>query len=331
MGLLNVLSNIVFCRSNWKQHGLDLACRPVQSGEVDAAIVASSNIYMSPDHVVDTGSVRKALSPTGLCHTFDVDTDSYIKAKAVSCIICHGTGMPADDATEVMGVGSVFAASRKPDQPLLIGSVKSNIGHSASAAGNSGLIKAILAMEKGVVPGTPPFIKPNPQTKHRQRSFFVSSYAAANEIKNFFVDKKPTPQRPQLLVVTADDANSLKNNIQALSNHLANSRVKFDLPDLAYTLSERRSSGAIKAAVYRGQAPVQRKDEAEADVGILAVDLGAEAVSQYMEKYAGDCWISCFKSHVSVTISGRMSALEGLAADLEAAGHVTKLEQADLA
>lgn len=62
------------------------------------------------------------------------------------------------------GVGSVFAATRSLDNPLLVGSIKSNIGHSEPAAGNSGLIKAILSMEKGLIPGTPLFIKPNPKS-----------------------------------------------------------------------------------------------------------------------------------------------------------------------
>lgn len=48
--------------------------------------------------------------------------------------------------------------------PLLQTQIKSNIGHSEPAAGNSGLIKVIMAMEEGVIPGTPTFIKPNPKS-----------------------------------------------------------------------------------------------------------------------------------------------------------------------
>ncbi|PQE21177.1 Lovastatin diketide synthase protein [Rutstroemia sp. NJR-2017a BBW] len=67
--------------------GLDLACRSLQSGEVDAAIVATSNFYLNPDHVMDAGNVGQAHSPTALCHTFDADADGYVKAEAVSCVI----------------------------------------------------------------------------------------------------------------------------------------------------------------------------------------------------------------------------------------------------
>ena len=67
--------------------GLDLACRSLQSGEVDAAIIAASSLYLSPDHVMDAGNVGQAHSPSALCHTFDVDADGYVKAESVNCII----------------------------------------------------------------------------------------------------------------------------------------------------------------------------------------------------------------------------------------------------
>lgn len=76
---------------------------------------------------------------------------------------CHGTGTPTGDPIEVAGLASVFAPTRLADKPLIIGSIKSNIGHSESAAGLSGLIKTVLAVESGVIPGTPTFIKPSPR------------------------------------------------------------------------------------------------------------------------------------------------------------------------
>lgn len=66
---------------------LDLACRSIQSGEASMAIVATSNFYLNPDHVMDIGNVGQAHSPTALCHTFDMDADGYVKAEAVSCVI----------------------------------------------------------------------------------------------------------------------------------------------------------------------------------------------------------------------------------------------------
>lgn len=77
----------------------------------------------------------------------------------------HGTATQAGDAAESEGAASVFSATRSPDSPLIIGSVKSNVGHSEPAAGLTGLMKAVLAIEKGAIPGNPTFINPSPKSK----------------------------------------------------------------------------------------------------------------------------------------------------------------------
>lgn len=64
-----------------------MAARALHNGEANAAIVATSNLYLSPEHVQDAGSLGQAHSPTGLCHTFDVSADGYIKSEAVSGVI----------------------------------------------------------------------------------------------------------------------------------------------------------------------------------------------------------------------------------------------------
>ncbi|RWA06745.1 hypothetical protein EKO27_g8349 [Xylaria grammica] len=313
--------------------GLDLACRAIQSGDVNTAIVATSNLYLNPEHAMDIGNVGQAHSPSGLCHVFDMDADGYVKAEAVSCVIvkrlsdairdrngrtggiaspnseaqanairtayanagitnlnetayleCHGTGTQAGDPTELEGVGKVFSESRRAETPLLIGSLKSNIGHSEPAAGNSGLIKVIMSIEKGVIPGTPLFIKPNPkidfhglkvkafrtaipwtddgfpvrrasinsfgyggsnahaiieEPRSELRGFFTSSYKSDYD-EDFFNDDDVS-LRPYVLVVSANDTYSLKKNVQALCTHLSNPRVRVNVENLAYTLSERRT------------------------------------------------------------------------------------------
>ncbi|CAO2655083.1 Nn.00g118160.m01.CDS01 [Neocucurbitaria sp. VM-36] len=558
--------------------GLDVACRYLYTGEINAAIIATSNLYLNPEHVMDLGSVGNAHSPTALCHTFDISADGYVKAEAVSAVIvkrlsdairdgdpiravvrgsatnsdgrtpgiaspsaeaqavairaayanagidnlnetayleCHGTGTQAGDPTEVSGAGSVFAPTRPADNPLIIGSIKSNIGHSEPSAGLSGLLKAVLAIEKGIIPGNPTFNNPNPkidfsryrvkaskasviwpeasirrasvnsfgyggsnvhvvveQAPTSSRAHHISSYASSTE--DLLLEYEDTP-RPYTLVLSANDAVSLRANIKAICGHLINPRVKVDLADLAYTLSERRtrlwhrafittrhteldenafvvgkkstqaprmrvgfiftgqgaqwprmgkdmldffpwtrtilqeldevlqslpdppewsliseladvrtpehlrqpefsqplvtalqlcivavlhtwgiqpvsvvghSSGeiaaaytaglvdrasAIKAAFYRGRAAVNRKNELGSDLGMLAVGLGVDAVSPFLEKFVDQAWIACFNSPNSITISGKRSVLEVLAADIKAAGHFARLLQVDLA
>ncbi|RCI09139.1 hypothetical protein L249_1549 [Ophiocordyceps polyrhachis-furcata BCC 54312] len=111
----------------------------------------------------------------------DVTRAAYANAgiddlSATGYIEMHGTGTRAGDPEEVKGVASVFAPSRPHDAPLVIGSIKSNVGHSEPAAGISGLIKAILAIEKGRIPGNPTFVDPNPEIDFNASRVRASRY-----------------------------------------------------------------------------------------------------------------------------------------------------------
>ena len=81
---------------------------------------------------------------------------------AVQYIEAHGTGTPLGDPIEAHALGSVFASERSGDQPLLIGSVKTNVGHLEGAAGIAGLIKLILSIQHRLIPPSLNFETPNP-------------------------------------------------------------------------------------------------------------------------------------------------------------------------
>ncbi|KAF2964211.1 hypothetical protein GQX73_g9381 [Xylaria multiplex] len=90
---------------------------------------------------------------------------------------CHGTGTIAGDPVEIEGVATIFAHSRQRDQPLAIGSVKGNVGHSEAASGLTSVIKVVLAIENGKIPGTATFLDPNPRIdfEHsRVKAFYES-------------------------------------------------------------------------------------------------------------------------------------------------------------
>jgi len=72
----------------------------------------------------------------------------------------HGTGTPAGDPIEAAAVGHSLGQSRR--DPLPIGSVKTNIGHLEPASGMAGLLKAVLALDRGIVPATLHCETPNP-------------------------------------------------------------------------------------------------------------------------------------------------------------------------
>jgi len=74
----------------------------------------------------------------------------------------HGTGTPVGDPIEARAIAAVLADGRGPNERLLIGSVKTNIGHLESASGMAGLIKAVLVLEQRAIPPNLHFTTPNP-------------------------------------------------------------------------------------------------------------------------------------------------------------------------
>ncbi|KAL3484692.1 hypothetical protein BJX62DRAFT_243695 [Aspergillus germanicus] len=73
--------------------------------------------------------------------------------RAVAYVEAHGTGTQAGDAAEVTSIKAVFASgARSREHPLFLGSIKANLGHSESTSGLAGVIKTVLALEKGVIP-----------------------------------------------------------------------------------------------------------------------------------------------------------------------------------
>jgi acyl transferase domain-containing protein/acyl carrier protein len=90
---------------------------------------------------------------------------SRVEPSEVDYIECHGTGTVLGDPVEVNAIGAVFGEARPATRPVLLGSVKSNIGHTEAAAGVAGLIKTVLALEHEEVPANLHFVTPNPHVQ----------------------------------------------------------------------------------------------------------------------------------------------------------------------
>lgn len=83
-------------------------------------------------------------------------TTAYVRAglapARIDHVEAHGTGTPLGDPIEAGALGAVLGTGRDPDQPLLLGSVKGNLGHLESAAGIAGLVKTVLALHHDLIP-----------------------------------------------------------------------------------------------------------------------------------------------------------------------------------
>ncbi|QPG96188.1 t1pks [Epichloe festucae Fl1] len=103
-----------------------------------------------PSKEAQVANIRSVYRNAGL----DFDQTAYVE--------CHGTGTQAGDWRELKAISETLAADRSPQKPVLVGSVKPNIGHLEGAAGVAGMIKGVLVLEKGKIPPNINFESGNP-------------------------------------------------------------------------------------------------------------------------------------------------------------------------
>ncbi|MDT5341249.1 MAG: hypothetical protein QOE52_433, partial [Mycobacterium sp.] len=130
----------------------------VRDGDRVCAVIPGSAVNQdgaSSGLTVPNGGAQQRLIATALARAGLVGGDvDYLEA--------HGTGTPLGDPIEVQAAGAVYGAARDADRPLLMGSVKTNIGHLESASGAAGLIKVVLSLQHEVLPESLHFDNPSP-------------------------------------------------------------------------------------------------------------------------------------------------------------------------
>ncbi|KAK3399711.1 putative polyketide synthase [Sordaria brevicollis] len=171
----------------------------------------------------------------------------------------HGTGTPTGDPIEVGAIASVFKDSRKGDSSdlLRIGSVKTNIGHTETASGVAAIIKVALALEKGQIPPSVNFDKPNAKLSLdewklkvpteleewvgkdgiRRASINNFGYGGSNAhvIMEDYSSYVATTQRPKLLT------HGGPNNGFTAGHHHADSGIVIDDDDAAHAQNAEQS------------------------------------------------------------------------------------------
>lgn len=88
--------------------------------------------------------------------------DAGIDPSEVDLVEAHGTGTILGDPIEAGALGDVLGSGRAAERPLLIGSAKTNFGHTESAAGAAGIVKVVEAMRHDTIPPSIHFAGPNP-------------------------------------------------------------------------------------------------------------------------------------------------------------------------
>ncbi|NEQ43491.1 MAG: type I polyketide synthase [Leptolyngbya sp. SIOISBB] len=191
-----------------------------------------------------------------------------INPEDVDYIEAHGTGTPLGDPIELRGLADTLCQQRPGDEPLKVGSVKTNLGHLESAAGIAGLIKVVLALQHKAIPPHLHFREPNPHLDWSQlpihvtteltpwlstrspRLAGVSSFGASGTNAHVIVGEAEGPQasvksgnqpdRPHhVLALSAQSPSALDDLVERYSEGLKRDREQ-SLPDVCFSANTGR-------------------------------------------------------------------------------------------
>jgi acyl transferase domain-containing protein/acyl carrier protein len=203
----------------------------------------------------------------------------------VGYVEAHGTGTSLGDPIEVEALGQVLGAGRPSDRPLVIGSVKTNIGHLEAAAGIAGLIKTVLALQHEQIPASLHFQKPNPHIawdtlpvrvpterlpwprQERRRIAGISSFGLSGTNCHVILEEAPERKAPpgeverpaHLLTLSARSPEALRAQAERFSRHLA-AHPEQALADVCYTAATGRTHFPQRLAVVARSPAQLRRD-----------------------------------------------------------------------
>jgi phthiocerol/phenolphthiocerol synthesis type-I polyketide synthase B len=242
----------------------------LDSGDRVLAVVRGSAVNQdgaSSGQTVPNGPAQQALMRSALAASRLTPSDiDYIEA--------HGTGTALGDPIELDALSQVFG-DRNGSAPLVLGSVKTNMGHLESAAGIAGFIKTVLSVEHGHIPKHLNFEKLTPHAGEgaqrftiaaeavewpavtRPRRAGVSSFGASGTNAHVIVEQapEPPPTRPHqdqpvtTLVVSAKTPQRIASAAGVLAQWMTGAGADIGLTDVAHTLNHHRTQHSTFATV----------------------------------------------------------------------------------
>ncbi|WP_191498848.1 type I polyketide synthase, partial [Mycobacterium simulans] len=243
---------------------------------------ASSGVTV-PNGPAQQALLRQALTSAKL-EPADID---YIEA--------HGTGTPLGDPIELDSLSKVFS-DREGAQPLVLGSVKTNLGHLEAAAGIAGFMKTVLALGHRHIPRHLNFQQLTPHASEgvsrlrvatdgmewpatgRPRRAGVSSFGVSGTNAHVVIEQAPDLPAPQpasspavsTLVVSGKTAQRVTATAAVLADWMDGAGAEIPLADVAHTLNHHR-------ARHPKFATVVARERAQAVAGLRALAAGQPA------------------------------------------------------
>ena len=244
-----------------------------------------SNGLMAPNPAAQMAVLRAACSAAG------------VEPREIDYVEAHGTGTLLGDPIEARALGTVLGRGRAADAPLLIGSIKSNLGHTEAAAGIAGFAKTVLALQHGRVPANLDYQSPNPHIpfdelrlkvvaadsdfpgRNRPLLAGVSSFGFGGTNAHVVLEQAPSPapaaepgDTPAIttLVVSGKSAPRIAATAAALADWMSGPGQEVPLSQVAHTLAHRR-------AQHNRFATVSARDHAGAVAGLRALADGQSA------------------------------------------------------
>ena len=214
-----------------------------------------------------------------------------LEPRHISYVEAHGTGTSLGDPIEINAMAAALCKERTYDDPLIVGSVKTNIGHLEAAAGIAGVIKVVLSLQHKEIPAQLHFRTPNPHIDWKNIPIKVATkgmpwvpaagrriagvsafgfsgtnaHVVLEEVQNEISDKDGDGWPLHLLTLSAKTEEALNRLADRYQLHIsAHPEQQFKLGDLCYTANTSRSHFGYRLAIIAAT-----KEELKAGLNIL--------------------------------------------------------------